>query len=326
MLFKALEKKTFLITGGAGFVGSHLIERLLQHDGAKVVCLDDFSTGSMRNIASFKKNKNFIFIKGDANNFKTLNSIFKKYSLDCVFHYAATVGVLRTVENPTLVLEDIQGIKHILELSQKFKIKKVIFSSSSEVYGEPVEIPEREDGHVNPKMPYAVVKLVGEQYLKAYYDKFGLPTCSLRFFNVYGSRQDSSSYGFVTGVFIRQALKGGPLTVFGDGTQTRDFVYIDDNISSSLKALVSPKTNGEYINIGTGRPITILDLAEKIIRIADNPKLKIKFMPLRKRGEIIHRFPDVTKMKSLINYESKYHVDEGLRKTFDWYKKVLNKD
>lgn len=321
MTLGQLKNKTILITGGAGFIGSHLSEALLGHGGS-VVCFDDLSTGSKENVNDFLQNKNFTFINGDANKRDDLKKVFEKYKIDYVFHYAARVGVLRTLERPLEVLRDIDGIKHILELSRMHKIKKVIFSSSSEVYGEPVEIPEREDGHLNAKLPYATVKLIGEHYMKAYYEKYHLPTCSLRFFNVYGPRQESSAYGFVTGVFIRQVLGGKPITIFGDGTQTRDFVFIEDNIAASFIALFNKNTNGHAINIGTGRPVTILELAERINALSDK-KAKIKFMP--SRLDILHRFPDVEKMHALLPYSATISLDEGLRKTFDWYRAYYQK-
>jgi UDP-glucose 4-epimerase len=321
-IFNKLNRKNILITGGAGFIGSNLAGELLKC-GAKIICFDDLSTGNKKNINDFLSNKNFSFIKGDANNFDDLQKVFSSNRIDYVFHYAARVGVLRTLKYPLEVLQDLDGIKNILKLSHKHKVEKAIFSSSSEVYGQPVEIPENEDGHLNPKMPYAVVKLTGENYFKSYYEAHGLKTCSLRFFNVYGPRQDASSYGFVVGIFIKQAMAGKPLPVFGDGNQTRDFVFIEDNIRTSILALLKDETNGQSINIGTGRPITILDLAEKIIAMVGNHRAKIKFLPLRRGGEIKHRFPDTSKMRKLLEYRAKYTLGQGLEKTLEWYKKAL---
>ena len=312
---KSISNKTVLITGGAGFIGSHLAGALLGY-GGRVVCFDNLSTGSLENIKEFADDKNFTFIKGDANAPGDLKKVFKKHRIDYVFHYAACVGVLRTLENPIGVLKDIDGIKNVLELSRIHKVKKVIFSSSSEVYGEPVEIPEREEGHLNAKLPYATVKLDGEHYMNSYNEKYGLPTCSLRFFNVYGPKQESSAYGFVTGVFIRQVLSGEPITVFGDGTQTRDFVFAGDNVAASLSALSSDKANGHAINIGTGRPVTILDLAERIIALSGR-KGKIKF--LKPRMDILHRFPAVEKMRAILAYTPRVSLDEGLKETIRWY-------
>src|SRR3989338_3080118 len=199
MTLQRLKNKTVLITGGAGFIGSHLSGALLGLN-CRVICFDNLSTGSKENIKEYLKNKRFVFVKGNANNRNEIQRVFKEGPIDFVFHYAACVGVRRTLENPLEVLRDIDGIKHILELSHRHKVKKVIFASSSEVYGEPVEIPEKEDGHLNAKMPYATVKLIGEHYMKSYYEKYRLSTCSLRFFNVYGPRQESSAYGFVAGI------------------------------------------------------------------------------------------------------------------------------
>ncbi|HBT81323.1 hypothetical protein A2757_01455 [Candidatus Giovannonibacteria bacterium RIFCSPHIGHO2_01_FULL_48_47] len=319
---KQLKGRNILVTGGAGFLGSNLTHSLLGK-GAKVICFDDLSTGKIKNIKEFLGQGNFKFIKGNANNYRELQKAFLKNKIDYVFHYAARVGVLRTVERPLEVLEDILGIRNILDLALKNKIKKALFSSSSEVYGEPLNLPEREDGHLGAKFPYATVKLLGEHYFQAYWKTFGMPTSAVRIFNVYGPKQESSSYGFVVGIFIRQALGGKPLSVFGDGKQTRDFVYVEDNINAVIRALLSDRTNGESVNIGADRPVTIKELAQKIIRISGSKKSKIKFVPLRKGGEIRHRFPDMTKMKKLIGFRPEHSLEEGLKKTFLWYKSNL---
>lgn len=319
-----LENRTILVTGGAGFLGSHLISELLRRK-SNVICFDNLSTGKRSNIREFLKNKNFYFIKGDVNDFNELKKVFNKYRINYIFHYAARVGVLKTIERPLEVLKDIDGIKYILELARKNKVEKIIFSSSSEVYGEPVESPQKEDSYLNTRLPYGTVKLVGENYFKTYYELYGLKTCSLRFFNAYGPKQESSAYGFVVGIFIKQALDSRPLTVFGDGKQTRDFVFIEDNIQASIAALLSKKTNGQSINIGIGHPVTILELAKKIIKISGDKNLKIKFLPLRPKGEIKFRFPDIAKMRKSINYKPMYSLERGLSLTFDWYRKNRGK-
>lgn len=312
-----LKGKTVLITGGAGFIGSHLTETILGLK-AKVIVIDNFSTGRKENLKNVLDNKNLKIIKGDVNDFKTLKKIFSNYKIDYVFHYAAVVGVKRLEEEPMKILNDIEGIKNILNLSQKNKVKKIVFASSSEVYGEPLSLPEKEDGIHNPRDVYALVKLMGENLIEIYHKEYKLPACALRFFNVYGPKQNSSPYGFVVGIFIEQVLKGIPPTIFGDGLQTRDFIYIKDNVAASVRALLSKKTDGEIINIGIGRQTTILDLAERIINISGK-NLKPKFLPQRKI-DIRYRCPDVTKMKKLLKFTPKYSLDEGLKITYEWYK------
>ncbi len=315
--------KTILVTGGAGFIGSNLIEELLGY-GARVICFDDLSTGKLENtiFGSHTSKDGIEFVKGDVNLKKDLERVFTGREIDYVFHYAARVGVIRTTERPLEVFADLEGIKNILELSRKYGVKKVMFASSSEVYGEPVEIPEREDGPLNIHIPYATVKLAGEQMMRAYYELYGLPTCSLRFFNVYGPRQDGSAYGFVVGIFMKKALSGEPLTVFGAGDQTRDFVFVEDNIHASLLALLSDKTNGEVLNICRQKPQTILELARLVEKVS-RKKLGFIFKPRHKGDQVLHRLGSARKLKRLLGYAPATDLETGLRKTYEYYKKVI---
>ncbi|MEA3398178.1 MAG: NAD-dependent epimerase/dehydratase family protein [Patescibacteria group bacterium] len=319
-----LKNKTVLVTGGAGFIGSHLCDELVGL-GAKVICFDNFFTGKKENVLHLMDNNNFSLIEGDANKYEDLTKIFSQNKIDYIFHYAAVLGVKRVSANPLLVLPDIKGIEYVLKLAKKYHVKKVMFASSSEAYGFSANMPLKEDDdnlannqneHVHL---YALVKLMGEKIMKVYNDIYGLPTCSLRFFNVFGPRQESSAYGFVTGVFIRQIMDNQPPTVFGDGYQTRDFIYISDNVRLGIKALLSPKTNGEVINIGVGRQTTIIDLAERLIRISGK-NLKPKRLENRKY-EIKYRAPDVSKMREILDEEIKDSLDENLAKTYGWYQK-----
>lgn len=315
-----LRKKTVLVTGGAGFIGSWMCERLLEL-GARVVCVDDLSTGKRENIAQCTQyGPSFVFVRADANSKKALAAVFSKYKPRYVLHYAAFLGVRRTLENPFKVFADKEGIKNILELSHKHNVAKALFSSSSEVYGELNGTTAVEHKTpINSRLPYAAVKVIGELYFRTYYEIHGLPTVSLRFFNVYGPRQESSAYGFVTAIFMRQALSGKPLTVLGNGKQTRDFVYIKDNIEATLKALLDPKIKGEEINIGTGKETRIIDLAKKIAKFSGKSS-KIKFLPPRKKGDMVGRCPDVTKMKKLLRHEPQYTLERGLREMYEQYK------
>lgn len=317
-----LNKKTVLVTGGAGFIGSHLCDKLIDL-GANVICLDNFFTGKRENICHLEKNPCFSLVIGDANDKEKMESLFIRKKIDYIFHYAAILGVKRVTENPFLVLPDIFGIEQILKLAKKYKVKKIIFASSSEAYGDTAEMPLREDNKKDLANQgkhthlYALVKLMGERMMKIYNDKYRLPACSLRFFNVFGPRQESSSYGFVVGVFIRQIIENKAPTVFGRGYQTRDFIFIEDNVRLSIKALLSSKTNGEVINIGAGRQTTILDLAERLIRISGK-KLRPKFIASREY-EIKYRSPDITKMRRLLKESIADKLDENLQKTYESY-------
>ncbi len=318
----ALKNKIILVTGGAGFIGSHLCDKLIEL-GAKVICFDNFFSGKKENILHLEEHPRFKFIKGDANKYDDLEKVFVDNSIDYIFHYAAVLGVQRVIEDPLLVLPDINGIENIVKLAKKNQAKKVIFASSSEAYGDTAELPLREDNnrdmarHSNHTHLYALVKLLGERIMKIYNDMHNVPTCSLRFFNVFGPRQESSAYGFVVGVFIKQIIANEPPTIFGGGYQTRDFIYIDDNVRLAIKALLTPEANGEVINIGVGRQTTILDLAEKLIRISGK-NLKAKFLPARKY-EIKYRSPDITKMQRILGETIEDHLDENLKKTYEWY-------
>lgn len=311
------------VTGGAGFIGSHLCEYLLKQ-GHEVVCLDNFSTGTKENIAPLLDNHNFKFFHCDIKDMAKLVEIFKQEAIELVYHYAAIVGVKRTLENPKEVLEvNINGTVNVLEAALKSGCQKVVNISSSEVYGNPVEVPEKEDSPKNVDLPYAISKLLTEKYAQIYYEKYGLKTTSMRLFNVYGPRQNSTPYGFVVGIFIKWVLQDKPPIIYGDGFQTRDFNYIGDCIIPTVIAGESDAGNGMVFNIAAGKPITILDLAELIIEICDkNSKLKPAFEPERD-FEIRHRFADISKMRTVLGYKPQYDLKKGLKLTVEWYKQYL---
>ena len=255
-----LEGKRILVTGGAGFIGSHICEKLLQ-ENANVIILDNFSTGSWRNISELGGLR---VVEGDINKKK----IFRKLEnerFDIAFHYAAVVGVQRTEENPCLVLDDVQGIRNIGKLALRGKIGKVIFASSSEVYGNTEKMPMDEKDGVVAWNPYSTIKLYGEHFFSSLWKHHKIPTVSLRFFNVYGPRQSGSAYGFVVSRFIEQVRSGETLTIHGDGSQTRDFVYVDDNVRAALAAIDKVEAWGQVINVGSGRETSVAALAELIV-------------------------------------------------------------
>jgi UDP-glucuronate decarboxylase len=311
-----------LITGGAGFIGSHLCDKLLE-SGHRVICIDNLSTGNMSNLDDARKfGGNMVFLEGDVNRREELANVFKYHSIDAVYHYAAVVGVKRTLEYPFAVMDDIEGIKNILELSLQYGIKKVVYSSSSEVYGEPLEIPTREDSYINPGLTYAAVKLIGERYCRAYFEKHNLRVSCLRLFNVYGPRQNSSLYGFVVGILISRAIKNEDMIIYGDGSQTRDFTYISDVVNSSERVLDVDNCGGEAINIGTGIRTSILSLTESIIKLT-NSGSKIKYLPKR-ANDILHRCAEIKKMAGILGYIPQCDLKKGLEYSIKWYKVYNN--
>ena len=216
--------KKILITGGAGFVASSLSEWLLQDKEYEIILVDNFLTGNRSNIPD---HPNCTFIKADVNVYRDIAEIMLSHHFDFVFHYAAVVGVTRTLENPIMVLQDLDGIRNILNLSKNTSVERVFFSSSSEVYGEPVELPQNElTTPLNSRLPYAVVKNLGEAFFKSYQQEYGLNYTIFRFFNTYGPKQSTD---FVISKFIKSALEGTPIQIYGDGLQNRTFCFIDDN-------------------------------------------------------------------------------------------------
>lgn len=307
-----------LVTGGAGFIGSSLAEKLAENSENYVVIVDNLLTGTLEKIP-VSAHKNIEFIKADVNSTEDITSIFHAFSFDYVFHYAAMVGVKRTQANPITVLNDTFGIRNIMNLSKNTGVRKVYFSSSSEVYGEPVENPQNEHTTpLNSRIPYAIVKNIGEAFLRSYHKEFGLEYSIFRFFNTYGPKQSTD---FVMSLFISNAMKNKDILIYGDGSQTRTFCYIDDNIEASLKAFYENKIINDVINIGNDNEITILGLAKKIIALTDSQS-KIVHVPALAEGDMSRRKPDITKMKSLLGRDL-MPLEEGIRKLLDNPKFIL---
>lgn len=301
-----------LITGGAGFIGSTLAERLCSI-GHRVVVVDNLATGSAEKVPDHEHCK---FIKCDVNNWSDIQPVMSAYRFDYVFHYAALVGVLRTLENPVSVLEDIQGIKNVLSLAKSTGVKKVIYSSSSEVYGEPVELPQHEHRTpLNSRLPYAVVKNVGESFCRSYFQEYGLPYTIFRFFNTYGPKQ---SEDFVISKFLRKALRNEDITIYGDGSQTRTFCYIDDNMDVTVKLLESGLYENDVLNIGSDQLWSIKELAEMIIKITGSNSKFVHLPPL-KEGDMTRRQPDISNMRSILNRDL-IKLEEGLKNCIEIFR------
>ena len=294
-----------LITGGAGFVASDVAEKLAADPANEVVVVDNLLTGELSKVPD-----GVTFIKCDVNRFEDISGVFYSHRFDHVFHYAAVVGVKRTTDHPVMVLRDIDGIRNVLDLSKNTGVKRVLFSSSSEVYGEPVEIPQNErTTPLNSKLPYAIVKNIGEAFLRSYYKEYGLPYTVFRFFNTYGPKP---SRDFVVSKFIRAALAHEDITLFGDGLQTRTFCYIDDNTEACLNAFRRGEVINDVVNIGSDVEITIKELAEVIIDVTGSRSQIVHLAPLEE-GDMTRRMPDISRMRELLGREP-LPLRQGLEK------------
>jgi UDP-glucose 4-epimerase len=308
-----------LITGGAGNVGGALACHLVQKKQYHVVVTDNLITGSLKNLP--KEQENFTFIKCDVNNYNDLSAVMLAFKFDYVFHYAALVGVKRTLSNPIAVLQDIEGIKNILNLSKNTGVKRVFYSSSSEVYGEPVEFPQNEHTTpLNSRLPYAIVKNVGEAFFKSYHKEYGLDFTIFRFFNTYGPKQSND---FVISKFIELAMNNQDITIYGNGLQTRTFCYIDDNIEATTKIFEDSLYLNEVINIGNSKELSVVGLAEKIIRITESSSSIIHLDPL-KEGDMTRRQPDNSKMLRILNRDL-LTIEEGITKILQLKYSLLSK-
>ena len=301
-----------LVTGGAGNIGGSLSRKLVERSDCFIDIIDDLSTGSEDKLPDIKfKNWNFFHI--DVNNYENILNSIGERDYDFIFHYAAVVGVNRTLKNPKLVLNDIEGIKNILEFSKQKKVNRIFFSSSSEVYGEPVEIPQKEaTTPLNSKLPYAVVKNLAESYFRTYKKEDNINYTIFRLFNTFGPLQSDD---FVITKFINQAIANKDLTVYGDGSQTRTFCYIDDNIDCTINCLLENKYINDVLNIGSDQEMSILALAELVIKLTKS-KSKIIHLPPLKEGDMSRRKPDISKMKSVLNREI-VSLEDGIIKTYN---------
>lgn len=307
-----MEQIKILVTGGAGNVGGALARRLVENPNYFVVIADDLSTGSKEKLPS-EEFKNWSFVFCDVNEYRDISELMMAYKFDYVFHYAAVVGVKRTQENPIMVLNDIDGIKNVLTLCKNTSVKRVFFSSSSEVYGEPVELPQHEETTpLNSRVPYAVVKNVGEAFFRSFKKSYGLDFTIFRFFNTYGPNQ---SKDFVVSKFLSLALQNKDITIYGDGSQTRTFCYVKDNVDACMKIFEEEYEMNDVINIGGADEITILDLAKMVIAKTGSSS-KIVHLPPLPEGDMSRRMPDNSKMIKILNRDL-ITIEAGLDKMLD---------
>jgi len=301
--------KKVIVTGGAGFIGSHLTELLLSRE-YHVIIIDNFSTGKMANIEPLLKSMKVELIQGSITELPLLQNLFQ--GVDFVFHQAALSSVPRSVENPLSTNKvNITGTLNVLLAARDNNVKKVIYASSSSVYGDTPTLPKREDMVSNPQSPYALTKLVGEYYCRVFHQIYDLPTICLRYFNVYGPRQDSDSqYAAVIPIFIARLSQNKPPTIYGDGKQTRDFTFVKDVIQANIIGAESDACG--VFNIGRGENSTLNDLAKTITDLMGKD-LQSEYHPPRV-GDVRDSLADISKARA-IGYEPQYSLDKGLRET-----------
>ncbi|MHA1197333.1 MAG: GDP-mannose 4,6-dehydratase [Promethearchaeota archaeon] len=321
-----IRDKSILITGGAGFIGSHLFEELIVQDNDITIIdnFNDFYKGKEDNIKEvISKNrisKNYEIIRKDLLDKDTF-SLIKSKDFDYIFHLAAQASVRYSIQNSVKVTDNnVVSTVKILEHAKETNVKKVIYASSSSVYGNPIKVPVSEDHPKNPISPYALTKLCGELYCDYYFREFGIPTTSLRFYTVYGPRGRPD---MAIRKFFNLILEGKEIIIYGDGKQIRDFTYISDIINGLILAAEKNVAKGEVFNLGCSDPIKINDLVDKMFKIANKPK-KVKYTK-KQKGDVDITHSDITKAKKLLGYVPKINIDEGLRKTFKWQAEHFNK-
>lgn len=312
------EGSRFLVTGGAGFIGSNLCEAIIKL-GYKVRCLDDLSTGKQENVDLFTDNPNYEFIKGDI---KDLDTCMKACEgIDYVLNQAAWGSVPRSIELPLFYCaNNIQGTLNMLEAARQCGVKKFVYASSSSVYGDEPNLPKTEGREGNLLSPYAVSKRADEEWAKQYTRHYGLDTYGLRYFNVFGRRQDpNGAYAAVIPKFIRQLLHGETPTINGDGKQSRDFTYIENVIEANLKACLAPhEAAGEAYNIAFGGREYLIDIYYGLTKALDLDIEPI-FGPDR-AGDIKHSNADISKAKKMLGYDPDWSFEKGIKEAIEWYK------
>ncbi len=304
-----------LVTGGAGFIGSHLVDALVG-EGHRVIVFDDLSSGKLSNLDRAKAR--IQFIKGDIRDYRLLTEALG--GCQFVFHMAAMVSVVQTIEDPLLSSRiNETGTLNVLEACRKNGVKRVVFSSSSAVYGNASGLANHEKMTPEPMSPYAVQKLTGENYAGVYHQLYGLETVCLRYFNVFGPRQDPSSpYSGVISIFMNKAAAENKPVIYGDGEQTRDFVFVKDVVDANMLAAKTKSAAGQVINIGTGRKTTINRLWQLICKI-DHSHIRPEYDAPRK-GEIRESVASIEKAGKILNFSCKYSMEDALAETYNWYK------
>lgn len=311
----------FLVTGGAGFIGSNIVEKILEL-GYKVRVIDNFSTGKEDNIKKFFNNPKFQLIRGDIRNIDICQKACE--DIDYVLHQAALGSVPRSIDDPKTTNDvNIIGTLNMMIAARDNKVKRFVYASSSSVYGNEPNLPKIEDRVGKPLSPYAITKKTNELYAKNFYDLYKLPTIGLRYFNVFGKKQDSNSqYAAVIPIFVKKLLNNEAPTIYGDGYQSRDFTYVENVVQANLKAcLAGEKAFGEVFNIAYGGRTYLNDLYKKIAELLRKDIEPVYGLP--RKGDVRHSNADIGKARELLNYNTEYDINRGLELVIEWYKKNL---
>jgi nucleoside-diphosphate-sugar epimerase len=307
----------YVVTGGAGFIGSHMVEELSRR-GESVRVVDSLITGHRHNLAHIK---NVEFVEGDLADIEVARRGMA--GADYVLHQAAIPSVPRSVDDPlTSNRANIDATLNVLVAARDAGVKRVVYAASSSAYGDSPTLPKEEEMPTAPKSPYALQKLVGEQYMQMFTSLYGLETVSIRYFNVFGPRQDPSSpYSGVISLFITALLAGKQPIIYGDGEQTRDFSYVANSVDAVLKACVAPGVGGQVINVATGERISLNRLFRTLRDVIGADGLEPIYKPAR-AGDVRDSLADLTKARTLLKYEPVVTFEEGLRRTVEWYKEA----
>jgi UDP-glucose 4-epimerase len=304
------------VTGGAGFIGSHSVDRLIA-EGSEVIVIDNFDTGQPSNLSD---HKNLRIVKGDIRDYALVKRTLK--DVDAVLHEAALVSVVLSVQDPIVANEiNVAGTLNLLKASSDFGVKRFVYASSAAVYGNTSGAQKKEDMPTDPASPYGISKLAAEKYAKIFHELYGLETVSLRYFNVYGPRQrfdEKSAYGSVISIFLDRVLKNMPPVIHGDGMQTRDFVYVKDVVEANMLALNKSNAVGNVFNIGTGKRTTVNKVAQLLKQITKKKNLKNTHANPRP-GDVRHGYADISKAEKTLGYKPKYSIEQGLTELVNWY-------
>ncbi len=299
-----------LVTGGAGFIGSHTVDALL-NEGKEVWVLDNLSTGYLRNLRKCRQNSKFHFRKNSTIQHRVVESLAEK--VDSILHLAAVVSPYLSVKKPEIINEvNVRGTLNVLRAALKSKAQRVVFASSSSVYGNQSILPISEDNPLRPVTPYGASKVSGEKYCEAFFHTYGLSTLSLRYFNVYGERQSANPYSGVIAIFANHLAKGKRPSIYGDGKQTRDFIHVSDVVRANLQALQTSKGRGEAYNIGSGHATTINQLFSLIAELLRKPGLS----PVKSRarpGDIRHSYANITTTRDALGFQPTFNLRQGLK-------------